>query len=196
MSANIFIEMDNLKRHRKIEKRYSKWLDKHWAVDAKEPFEWTKEKTEKIFTLNDAIIEKENNLYKLLADVKSDVDHLLTNGHTYYKKYDIDAFLSYEAEDFSTPTGDDKTMYEVYAATDFYLCNGLHTNAGEPLETLEKELKRDENYNWVWAFRDIPDREHYITRFLYKLVDQGTYTLDDLLYLNPEYFVPCIELRN
>ena len=196
MSMNIYMEKEKIKKLRKIEKRYNTWIEKNWTVGSKEPFEWTNEKIDKLFFLNDSIIKKENELYKLLSDVKSDIDKLLASGHTYYEKYDIDAYLSYEAEDFATQTGDENTMYEVYAATDFLICNTLHTNAGKPLDSLEKALNRDDNYNWVWAFRDIPDREHYITRFLYKLVDQGTYTLDDILYLNPEYFVPCIDLRN
>ena len=192
----ILSKIERAERLRKVARRHSRWMDRHWGVDAKDKFTWTEEKMERLFAVNDAIIEKENALYHLLENVKADIDGLLAAGHSYYEAYDIDAYLSYEAEEYATSTGDEETMFAVYAATDFEYCNGMYTAAGRPLGTLEEELSRDTNYNWEWPFRAVPDREHYITRFLCKLLEQGTYTPEDVLYLNPDYFVPCIEIRN
>ena len=62
---------------------------------------------------------------------------------------------------------------------------------------MEKALHRDVNYNWDGVImRQLPDREHYVTRFLYDLLNQFTYTIEDVLYLKPEYFTECIEIRN
>lgn len=198
MTGKIFVEQERYKKLRKVIKRYKKWMNKHWWSDAnpKDQFKWTEENVQKLFALNDAIIEKENKLFKLFSDVKNDMENLLATGHSYYENYDIEAYLSYEAEEYATSTGDEKTMYEVYASTDFCYCNTLYTSASRPLKTMEEELHRDTNFNWDWQFRDIPDKDHYISRFLYDLMEQGTYTFEDLLYLKPEYFLECIEIRN
>ncbi|MBP5602036.1 MAG: hypothetical protein J6X78_04835, partial [Treponema sp.] len=55
-----------LKCCRKVEERYSKWMEDHWYSGAKAKFEWTEENVRRILTLNDAIIQKENSLYRLL----------------------------------------------------------------------------------------------------------------------------------
>ena len=51
-----------LERYRKVGERYSKWMENHWYKGSKEKFEWTDENVRRILALNDAIIEKENNL--------------------------------------------------------------------------------------------------------------------------------------
>ena len=180
-----------MKREKFVEKRYFKW-------NSKNTFEWSEANIAKLLAFNDAIIKKEDELYKLLSNVKEDIDTLLASGKTYYEAYDIDAYLSYEADDYSTPTGDDKTMYDVYCCTDFTLCMGLHINAGETLETVETCFMRDTNWNYEHPFVAFPDqyKKHKITRSLHWLLEQGTYTPEDILYLNPDYFVPCIEIRN
>lgn len=185
-----------LKRYCKVEERYSKWMEDHWYKGAKAKFEWNEENVCRILALNDAIIEKENNLYRLLSNVKADIENLLASGKTYYKCYDIDAFLSYEAEDYAMPTGNDAMMTDVYLATNFEFCMGLHTSADKPLRPVEEEFDRNTNYNWNVMFRDIPDKKHLISRSLHRLMQEETYTLEDLLWLNPDNFVECIEIRN
>ena len=185
-----------LKRYRKVGERYSKWMKDHWALGAKEKFEWTDENVRRILALNDAIIQKENNLYRLLSNVKADIENLLASGKDYYKYYDIDAYLSYEAEDYATPTGDEDTMSDVYFVTNFEFCMGLYTSADKPLLPVEEEFDRSTNFNYDGMFRDIPDKNHFITRSLHRLMEEETYTLEDLLWLNPENFVECIEIRN
>ena len=191
--------MASEKEQQKVEKRHSDWVDKHWACGAPDKFQWTQEKMERLFAVNDGIIQKENELYKLLASVKNDLDALIASGHSYYENYSVDAYLDYEPpedSDYETPTGDSDTMRDVCFCTDFDLCNELYASAGEPLGSLEEKLRRDTNYNWTWPFRELPDQDHYITRYLYTLLERGTYTLDDILYLNPEWFTPRFEVRN
>lgn len=178
-----------LEMEERVEKRWFLWHEKN-------NFTWTNENVQKIFCLNDAIIQKENELYELLANVKNDIETLLSSGKTYYRYYDIDAYLSYEADDYSTPTGDDKTMCDVYCCTTFENCMGFRTSADEPLKTVDEYFMRDTNFNYDYPFRDLPNREHKISRSLYWLIQQDTYTIENLLYLNPKYFVPCIEIRN
>ena len=185
-----------LERYRKVGERYSKWMEDHWYKGAKEKFEWTDENLRRILALNDAIIEKENNLYRLLSNVKADIENLLASGKDYYKYYDIDAYLSYEAEDYATPTGDEDTMSDVYFVTNFEFCMGLYTSADKPLLSVEEEFDRDINFNYDGVFKDIPDKNHFITRSLHRLMEEETYTLEDLLWLNPDNFVECIEIRN
>ena len=185
-----------LKRCRKVEERYSKWIKDHWALGAKDKFEWTEENARRIFALNDAIIQKENNLFRLLSNVKADIENLLASGKDYYKYYDIDAYLSYEAENYATPTGDEDTMSDVYFVTNFEFCMGLYTSADKPLLSVEEEFERSTNFNYDGMFKDIPDKKHFITRSLHRLMEEETYTLEDLLWLNPDNFVECIEIRN
>lgn len=123
-----------IERYRKVEERYSKWMKDHWYSGAKAKFEWNEENVCRILTLNDAIIEKENNLYRLLSNVKADIENLLASGKA--------------------------------------------------------------NYNWNVMFRDIPDKRHLISRSLHRLMQEETYTLEDLLWLNPDNFEECIEIRN
>ncbi len=185
-----------LKRYRKVEERYSKWMEDHWYSGAKAKFEWNEETVRRILALNDAIIEKENNLYRLLSNVKADIENLLASGKTYYKYYDIDAYLSYEAEDYATPTGDEDMMFDVYLATNYEFCTGLHTSADKSLRPVEEEFDRSTNYNWDVMLRDFTDKNHFITRSLHRLMQEETYTLEDLLWLNPDNFLECIEIRN
>ena len=185
-----------LKRYRKVGERYSKWIKDHWALGAKDKFEWTDENVRRILALNDAIIQKENNLYRLLSNVKADIENLLSSGKDYYKYYDIDAYLSYEAEDYATPTGDEDTMSDVYFVTNFEFCMGLYTSADKALLPVEEEFDRSTNFNYDGMFKDIPDKNHFISRSLHRLMEEETYTLEDLLWLNPDNFVECIEIRN
>ena len=101
-----------------------------------------------------------------------------------------------EAEDYATPTGDEDTMSDVYFVTNFEFCMGLYTSADKPLLSVEEEFDRSTNFNYDGMFRDIPDKNHFITRSLHRLMEEETYTLEDLLWLNPENFVECIEIRN
>ena len=191
-----FYSEKELERYRKVGERYSKWMEDHWYKGAKEKFEWTDENLRRILALNDAIIQKENNLYRLLSNVKADIENLLASGKDYYKYYDIDAYLSYEAEDYATPTGDEDTMSDVYFVTNFEFCMGLYTSADKPLLSVEEEFDRSTNFNYDGMFKDIPDKKHFISRSLHRLMEEETYTLEDLLWLNPDNFVECIEIRN
>ncbi len=191
-----FYSEKELERYRKVGERYSKWMENHWYKGAKEKFEWTDENLRRILALNDAIIQKENNLYRLLSNVKADIENLLASGKDYYKYYDIDAYLSYEAEDYATPTGDEDTMSDVYFVTNFEFCMGLYTSADKPLLSVEEEFDRSTNFNYDGMFKDIPDKKHFISRSLHRLMEEETYTLEDLLWLNPDNFVECIEIRN
>ncbi|MDD6487151.1 MAG: hypothetical protein PUF61_09420 [Spirochaetales bacterium] len=191
-----FYSEKELERYRKVGERYSKWMENHWYKGAKEKFEWTDENLRRILALNDAIIQKENNLYRLLSNVKADIENLLASGKTYYQYYDIDACLSYEADEYATPTGDEDTMSDVYYVTNFEFCMGIHTSADKPLLSVKEEFDRSTNYNCHGVFKDIPDKNHFISRSLHRLMEEETYTLEDLLWLNPDNFVECIEIRN
>ena len=139
--------------------------------------------------------KKENKLYELFVKVKTDIEKLIADGHSYYENYDIEATLSYEADDYSTPITDDKTMCDVYCCTNFSACCCLRTSKDRPLDSRDHALARDLNWNHD-MFRNFPDRQQYICRFLHVLAEEGTYTMEDLLYLNPDNFVECIEIRN
>ena len=93
-----FYSEKELERYRKVGERYSKWMENHWYKGAKEKFEWTDENLRRILALNDAIIQKENNLYRLLSNVKADIENLLASGKTYYQYYDIDACFRFHSE--------------------------------------------------------------------------------------------------
>ena len=176
------------KMAKRVEARYRKWKKVS-------KFEWTDENVRRIIALNNALMEKENKLYELFVKVKNDIEKLIADGHSYYENYDIEATLSYEADDYSTPIADDKTMCDVYYCTNFSVCCCLRTSKDRPLETRDQALFRDMNWNHD-MFRNFPDRQQYICRFLHVLAEEGTYTMEDLLYLNPENFVECIEIRN
>lgn len=176
------------KMAKRVEARYYKWCKEN-------KFEWTDENVRRIVALNNALIEKENKLYELFVKVKNDIENLIAKGHSYYENYDIEATLSYEAGDYSTPIADDKTMCDVYCCTNFSACCCLRTSKDRPLDSRDYVLARDLNWNHD-MFRNFPDRQQYICRFLHVLAEEETYTMEDLLYLNPDNFVECIEIRN
>ena len=173
---------------KKVRKRYDKWL-------LKNTFTWTSENVERIKALNEVIMQKENSLYDIFANMKKDIERLLAEGKSYYEAYDMDGTLSYEADDYSTPIADDKTMFEVYCCTNFDLCCSIRTNKDRTLKSKEIEFFRDSNWNYD-KFHNFPDIDYKISRFLHLLAEEETYTMEDLLYLNPECFVECIEIRN
>ena len=185
----MYISDKSLEMEKRVEERYLQW-------NSNKTFEWSKDNISKLLELNDAIIKKEDELFKLLSNVKNDIDTLLASGKKYYEAYDIDAYLSYEADDYSTPTGSDEIMEDVYCCTNFKMCMGIYTSVDKPLKSVEEYFMRDTNFNYDYPFRDFPDKEHKITRSFHWLIQQNTYTLEDLLYLNPDFFVPCIEIRN
>lgn len=176
------------KMAKRVEARYYKWCMEN-------KFEWTDENVRRIVALNNALMEKENNLYDLFVKVKNDIEKLIADGHSYYENYDIEATLSYEAGDYSTPIADDKTMCDVYCCTNFSACCWLRTSKDLPLDSRDHVLARDLNWNHD-MFRNFPNRQQYICRFLHVLAEEETYTMEDLLYLNPDNFVECIEIRN
>ena len=190
-----FYSETELNGYRKVGERYSKWMEDHWYSGAKAKFEWTEENVRRLLALNDAIMQKENKLYELFVNVNRDIEKLIVEGHSYYENYDIEATLSYEADDYSTPIADENTMFDVYCCTNFDSCTRLYTSKDRPLEPRDKMLGRDMNWNHD-MFRTLPDRSLYICRFLHILAEEGTYTMEDFLYLNPDNFVECIEIRN
>ena len=97
-----------IKMEKQVTERYLRW-------NSKNTFEWSEVKSSKPLALNDTLIKKEDELYKILSNVKEDMDTLLSSDKKYYEVCDIDAFLSYEADEYATPTGDEETVFDVYS---------------------------------------------------------------------------------
>lgn len=173
----------HLKRREKLSKR-------HYALWNK--FKWTDENTQKIFALNDFIMQKERELYDTALKMRNDVENHIKNGDEYYKTYDLEISLTYDPDDEeTTPFADNNTIFDLAAFTDFE--KHCFANEGDPIRAFEDMFNRDENYNGYDGFRECPDKSHYICRYMHDLIDyHETYTLLDLLYMKTEnFFTDC-----
>lgn len=171
----------------KVLKRNKKILARHYKLMRE--FEWTDENTQKIFALNDFIMQKECELYDNAVKIKNDLENHIKNGDTYYKTYDFEINLIYEPDDEEcSPVADNKTIWDLYYSTNFDFLEHFFANEGDKTESFEKVFSRDENYNGIEHFFSCPDKSHYICRYLHCLLELDTYTFHDLLYMKLENF--------
>lgn len=172
----------------KVLKRNKRILARHYKLMSE--FEWTDENTQKIFALNDFIMQKERELYDNAVKIRNDLENHIKNDDTYYKGYDFEIRFSYEPNDAEcSPIADKETIWDLYYSTNNLFTEHFFANEGDEIQPFEEMFFRDENYNGYDCFTDCPDKSHYICSYLLKLIDNNaTYTLQDLLYMEPENF--------
>ena len=95
--------------------------------------------------------------------------------------------MSYENWKKPLPSADKKMLYRLYSETKWSIMPSVYAS-GEGMGSREDQLYR--NTNWDIELFDRPEFEHIkIPYYIHVLfVDTYTYTLNDMLYMDPEDF--------
>lgn len=171
-------EENILKRDKKILARYHKLMSE---------FKWTDENMQKIFALNDFIMQKERELYDNAVKIRNDLENHVKNG--YYKTYDFEINIIYEPDhEECSPIADEETFWDLYYSTDHSYTEHI-LPSGDEIQPFEEMFSRNKNYNGYDCFQNCPDKSHYLCEYLPLLIDKNaSYTLQDLLYMKPKHF--------
>ena len=102
-------------------------------------------------------------------------------------EFSITASMSYENWKKPLPSADKKMLYRLYNETKWSIMPSVYAS-GEGMGSREDQLYL--NTNWDIELFDRPEFEHIkIPYYIHVLfVDTYTYTLNDMLYMDPEDF--------
>lgn len=155
-------------------------------------FEWTPENTQRIIKVINGIDAKLNQMYDTVLKIKHFMDSQ-TIPDAIKKDYWIEADLIYSNDENSIPTADKKTIHMLWNQTDWNLMPSITANS-KGMRTRSDNLYLD--MNWDVETFDRTELEHIkIPYYIHMLfVDSHTYTLNDMMYMNPDDFKIGIEV--
>lgn len=162
---------------------------RRWQNDK---FEWTAENTKKIISVIQAFDKKVNEMYDAVEHTKSNIENNSIFKEKRNNGYHIEAKLTYELNDEAIPTADAEMMGLLYDATNWKTMPLVNASNGQ-IESREQQLYL--NQNWDIELFDRPELKNIkIPYYVHALfVDSYTYTLNDMLYMDPDDF--CIGLE-
>lgn len=156
-------------------------------------FEWTPENTQKIISVIKGIDKKVNEMYDAVAKTKAFLDSNAIPNNRIKNDYDIEANMTYEYEG-ALSTADEQMVEQLYDATAWESVPGVYAN-NDKLKSREEALYL--GLNWDIELFDRPELEHikipYYVHVLF--VDSFSYTLNDMLYMNPDDFKIGIKIH-
>ena len=160
----------------------------------RDTFEWTPENTQKIIAVIQGIDRKVNEMYDKVEKVNAFLQSDAFPNKKIKEVYMIEAKLSYENWDVPLPSADEKMMQRLYDATNWDILPSVHASDGE-MESRADALYLGENLNWDIEGFDRPELEHVkIPYYVHALfVDAHTYTLTDMMHMNPNDFYISME---
>ena len=165
------------------ETKKEKIIHERWQ---KSKFEWTPENTKRIIDVINGIDVKVNQMYDAVLKTKNFLD--AQNVPDAIKKdYDIVADLTFERFEDGIPTTDSKTLEMLYDATPWKAMPGIRATS-DRMPSRSNTLYLD--LNWNIELFDRPELAQvkipYYVHMLF--VDSHTYTLNDMLYMEPSDF--------
>ncbi len=187
------------------EKNWTVWqLDKRAKEVVKrrnalnQNFEWSERNVAHLKKLFAAVNELQNTMYDEVVQMKKDFDELANAGVEIYKNYDIEAHIHLK-RGLKLPFADDYLLsfMEYFSEFDFNM-TGVQANSNWEMKSREKQLHLDLNWNIEIFdyFRKNDDKSPYIPYFFHTVWQDGDiYSLEDLLYIEPEDFVICKEVN-
>ena len=103
-------------------------------------------------------------------------------------EFSIKASMTYENWEKPLPSADEEMLARLYDATNWSIMPTVHANEDG---MLSREDQLYLNTNWDIELFDRPEFEHIkIPYYIHVLfVDTYTYTLNDMLYMDPEDFI-------
>jgi len=157
----------------------------HWM---KSHFEWTPENIQKIASKIQAIDRRLNQMYDAVEKAMKFLQSDAIPNNRIKNEFSIKANMIYENWEKPLPSADEKMLARLYDATNWSIMPTVHANEDGMLS------REDQLYlgtNWDIELFDRPEFEHikipYYVHVLF--VDTYTYTLNDMLHMNPEDFI-------
>ncbi|MBO7612748.1 MAG: ankyrin repeat domain-containing protein [Treponema sp.] len=156
----------------------------HWM---KSHFEWTPENIQKIASKIQAIDRRLNQMYDAVEKAMKFLQSDSIPNNRIKNEFSITASMSYENRKKPLPSADKKMLYRLYSKTKWSIMPSVYAS-GEGMGSREDQLYH--NTNWDIELFDRPEFEHIkIPYYIHVLfVDTYTYTLNDMLYMDPEDF--------
>lgn len=156
----------------------------HWM---KSHFEWTPENIQKIASKIQAIDRRLNQMYDAVEKAMKFLQSDSIPNNRIKNEFSITASMSYENWKKPLPSADKKMLYRLYSETKWSIMPSVYAS-GEGMLSREDQLYR--GTNWDIELFDRPEFEHIkIPYYIHVLfVDTYTYTLNDMLYMDPEDF--------
>ncbi|MBO4319453.1 MAG: hypothetical protein J5857_03185 [Treponema sp.] len=160
----------------------------------KDHFEWTPENTQKIISVIQGIDRKVNQMYDAVEKTVKFLQSDAIPNNRIKNEYSIEASLTYENCETPIPTADEEMLEHLYDATDWKILPKVYANE-DRMESREDQLYR--GLNWDIECFDRPELEHikipYYVHVLF--VDSFTYTLNDMIHMNPDDFMIDLEIN-
>lgn len=156
-----------------------RWVKRH--------FEWTPENIQKISSKIQAIDRRLNQMYDAVEKAMKFLQSDSIPNNRIKNEFSITASMSYENWKKPLPSADKKMLYRLYSETKWSIMPSVYAS-GEGMGSREDQLYL--NTNWDIELFDRPEFEHIkIPYYIHVLfVDTYTYTLNDMLYMDPEDF--------
>jgi len=162
-------------------------------------FEWWWDKNiAHLVRLFNHVSELQLKMYDEVAQMKKDFDELAAAGVEMYKNYDIEAHIHLR-RGIKFPYADDYLLsfMEYCSEFDFKLSN---VRASSDCEMSSKEEELHLRLNWNIEifdyFRKKNDKDPYIPYLFHTVWQDGSvYSLEDLLYIQPDDFVISKEVN-
>lgn len=161
-------------------------------------FEWSEKNVVHLKKLFAAVNALQNTMYDEVVQMKKDFDELANAGVEIYRNYDIEAHIHLK-RGLKLPFADDYLLsfMEYFSEFDFNM-TGVHASSDYEMRSKEDQLNMELNWNIEIFdyFRKKDDKDPYIP-YIFHIVwqDSDIYSLEDLLYMEPEDFVICKEVN-
>lgn len=181
---------------RQLDKRAKEVAKRRNALN--QNFEWSERNVAHLKKLFAAVNELQNNMYEEVVQMKKDFDELANAGVEIYKNYDIEAHIHLK-RGLKLPFADDYLLsfMEYFSEFDFNMI-GVRASSDYEMRSKEDQLNMELNWNIEIFdyFRKKDDKDPYIP-YIFHIVwqDSDIYSLEDLLYMEPEDFVICKEVN-
>ena len=157
-----------------------RWVKSH--------FEWTPENIQKISSKIQAIDKRVNQMYDAVEKAMKFLQSDAIPNNRIKNEFSIKASMTYENCEKPLPSADEEMLARLYDATNWSIMPTVHANEDG---MLSREDQLYLNTNWDIELFDRPEFEHikipYYVHVLF--VDSYTYTLNDMLHMNPEDFI-------
>ena len=157
-------------------------------------FEWTAENTQKIISVIQGIDKKVNQMYDAVEKAMKFLQSDAIPNNRIKNDFSIKASMSYENYENPIPTADEEMLWRLYNATNWNILPSIYANE-DRMESREDQLYL--GLNWDIELFDRPELEHIkITYYVHVLfVDSYTYTLNDMIHMNPDDFMFSLEIN-
>ena len=152
----------------------------------KSDFEWTPENIQKISSKIQAIDKRINQMYDAVEKAMKFLQSDAIPNNRIKNEFSIKASMIYENWEKPLPSADEEMLSRLYDSTNWSLMPTVHANEDGMLS------REDQLYlgtNWDIELFDRPEFEHIKIPYYVHVLFVDSYTLNDMLHMNPEDFI-------